>query len=156
MKQKMQALWEEVQAAEAEIGEGVAGALDRFISAGGLMVENFRMARSNFGKNRVSVAAFAQISAYLQGVLRVVQQRKTTRRNDLTSKALALQDRLERTLGCKLLNYGGQADIIVEDDEAPEPDKSAAGKYLTIRVTEFYGLGSEDWLNLIVKVGQQM
>jgi len=54
MKQKMQLLWEEVQAAEAEIGEGVAGALDRFISAGGTMVENFRMARSNFGKNKVS------------------------------------------------------------------------------------------------------
>ena len=99
MKQKMQALWEEVQTAETEIGEGVAGALDRFISAGGTMVENFRMARSNFGKNRVSL--WIRRSADLKGVMRIVKQRRSVKRTDLTSKALALQDRLERTLGCE-------------------------------------------------------
>lgn len=56
MQQRMKELWEEVQAAEAVIdagGEGFTMALDRFIAAAGTMVENFRMARGNFGRNRV-------------------------------------------------------------------------------------------------------
>lgn len=53
MKQKMQALWDEVRMAEEAIGEGVDGALERFILAAGTMVENFRLARSNFDKTRV-------------------------------------------------------------------------------------------------------
>ena len=44
------------------------------------------------------------------------------------------------------------ADIVVEDEEAPDAEKSPAGEYYTVRVTDFYGLGAEDWLNLIVKV----
>jgi general transcription factor 3C polypeptide 3 (transcription factor C subunit 4) len=55
MKQKMHALWDEVRTAEEAIGEGVHGALERFILAAGTMVENFRLARSNFDKNRVRV-----------------------------------------------------------------------------------------------------
>lgn len=56
MRQRMTELWEEVQAAEAAIdggGDGFSVALDRFIAAAGTMVENFRLARGNFGKNRV-------------------------------------------------------------------------------------------------------
>lgn len=55
MKQKMRQMWEEVQEAEAGIAEGDLGALDRFIFAAGTMIENFRFAKSNFRKNRVSV-----------------------------------------------------------------------------------------------------
>lgn len=51
----MQILWSEVQAAEEGIEEGDLGALDRFIYAAGTMIENFRLAKSNFNKNRVSV-----------------------------------------------------------------------------------------------------
>jgi general transcription factor 3C polypeptide 3 (transcription factor C subunit 4) len=54
MRQKMQEMWEEVQDAEAALAEGNNGALDRFIYAAGTMIENFRLARSNFTKNRVS------------------------------------------------------------------------------------------------------
>lgn len=56
MKLKMQSLWEEVQEAEAGIAEGDMGALERFIYAAGTMVENYRLARSNFTKSRVSAS----------------------------------------------------------------------------------------------------
>jgi general transcription factor 3C polypeptide 3 (transcription factor C subunit 4) len=54
LRAKMQQLWEEVREAEAGIESGDAGALDRFVGAAGLMIENFRLAKHNFGKNRVS------------------------------------------------------------------------------------------------------
>jgi len=44
------------------------------------------------------------------------------------------------------------AELAVEDEEAPDAGKPSADKSYTIRVTEFYGLGAEDWLNLIIKV----
>jgi general transcription factor 3C polypeptide 3 (transcription factor C subunit 4) len=53
MRLQMQELWAEVQVAEVEISEGKVGALDAFIQAAGTMVENFRLARNNFLKNRV-------------------------------------------------------------------------------------------------------
>lgn len=58
MRTRMQELWEQVQTAEAEIQEGHPTALDRFIEAAGTMVENFRLAKSNFGKNRVSITCY--------------------------------------------------------------------------------------------------
>ena len=54
MRSTMESLWQEVQAAEAGIQENEAGALDRYIQAAGTMIENFRLAKGNFGKSRVS------------------------------------------------------------------------------------------------------
>jgi hypothetical protein len=53
LRTKMNDLWREVQEAEAGIEAGDAGALDRFIGAAGVMIENFRLAKANFGKHRV-------------------------------------------------------------------------------------------------------
>ncbi len=55
MRSKMEESWAEVKSAEEGIDEGDLGALDRFIYAAGTMIENFRLAKSNFTKNRVSV-----------------------------------------------------------------------------------------------------
>lgn len=49
----MASLWEEVQEAEQGINEGEPWALDKFIHSAGTMVETFRLAKSNFTKNRV-------------------------------------------------------------------------------------------------------
>ncbi len=54
MRLKMRSLWDEVLEAEQGIDEGDPGALDQFIYAAGTMIENFRLARSNFSKSRVS------------------------------------------------------------------------------------------------------
>lgn len=54
MRSTMESLWEEVKEAEAGIEEGDVGALDQFIQAAGTMIENFRLAKGNFTKTRVS------------------------------------------------------------------------------------------------------
>lgn len=51
----MASLWEEVQEAEQGINDGEPWALDKFIHSAGTMVETFRLAKSNFTKNRVSL-----------------------------------------------------------------------------------------------------
>jgi general transcription factor 3C polypeptide 3 (transcription factor C subunit 4) len=56
MREQMHAFWDDIQQAEAALEEGEPGALDRFMYAAGTMIENFRLAKSNFGKNRVSYA----------------------------------------------------------------------------------------------------
>jgi len=40
---------------------------------------------------------------------------------------------------------------VEEDEEPPEADKTS--KYITLRISEFYGLNCEEWLNLVIKVG---
>lgn len=50
----MQGLWDDVQKAEDGINNGDPWALDKFIHAAGTMIETFRLAKSNFTKNRVS------------------------------------------------------------------------------------------------------
>lgn len=50
----MQGLWEDVQKAEDGINNGDPWALDKFIHSAGTMIETFRLAKSNFTKNRVS------------------------------------------------------------------------------------------------------
>ncbi|WWC67957.1 uncharacterized protein I206_101876 [Kwoniella pini CBS 10737] len=84
MRSQMQNLWKDVQDAEKGIEEGDIGALDRFISAAGTMIENYRMNRGNFSKSR--------------GVVRIIKSRKQ-RRNDVDTQAREMQDRLERMLG---------------------------------------------------------
>ncbi|OCF58798.1 hypothetical protein L486_03288 [Kwoniella mangroviensis CBS 10435] len=91
MRSQMQNLWKDVQDAERGIEEGDIGALDRFISAAGTMIENYRLNRGNFSKSR--------------GVVRVLKSRKF-KRNDVDYQAREMQDRLERVLG-------------FEDDEGP-------------------------------------
>ncbi|ORX38805.1 hypothetical protein BD324DRAFT_655212, partial [Kockovaella imperatae] len=119
MKTTMQSLWEDVQAAEEGIANGDLQALDRFIDAAGTMVENFRLAKANFNKTR--------------GVTRIAKSAKRPKTNDLTSEALALQDRLERAMG-------------FEDEQ-----EEATSKYVVVRQTSFYGLDCEEWLSLVVK-----
>jgi general transcription factor 3C polypeptide 3 (transcription factor C subunit 4) len=55
MSTTMQELWQQVQSAEQGITSDPAeeGALDRFVMAAGTMIENYRLARSNFTKGRV-------------------------------------------------------------------------------------------------------
>lgn len=65
MRQKMQEFWEEVQMAEAGIMNGDFGSLDRFVAAAGTMIENFRLAKANFSKNRAS----SQFVEFRMGVL---------------------------------------------------------------------------------------
>ncbi|ODO08005.1 hypothetical protein I350_03588 [Cryptococcus amylolentus CBS 6273] len=84
MRSQMQSLWLDVQAAERGTMEGEEGAVDRFVEAAGVLVENYRMDRSNFGKNR--------------GVVRVLKSKKA-KKNDIDDQAAEMQDRLERTLG---------------------------------------------------------
>ncbi|WWC86899.1 uncharacterized protein L201_001778 [Kwoniella dendrophila CBS 6074] len=85
MRSQMQNLWKDVQDAERGIEEGDIGALDRFISAAGTMIENYRLNRGNFSKSR--------------GVVRILKSRKQQRKNDVDSQAQEMQDRLERMLG---------------------------------------------------------
>lgn len=56
MRGRMQGLWADVISAEEGIGNGEPGALDKFIYSAGTMIETFRLAKSNFGKNRVSLS----------------------------------------------------------------------------------------------------
>lgn len=49
----MNSLWDDVQIAEEGINDGEPWALDKFIHAAGTMIETFRLAKSNFTKNRV-------------------------------------------------------------------------------------------------------
>ena len=48
------ALWEDVKYAEQGVTDGIRGAIDAFLEASGDMIEIFRMAKNNFGKDRVS------------------------------------------------------------------------------------------------------
>lgn len=54
MRARMHDLWDDVQAGITGIEEGDPEGLNRFIFAAGTMIENFRLARGNFSKNRVS------------------------------------------------------------------------------------------------------
>lgn len=54
LRSQMQNLWADVQEAERGTMEGEEGALERFVESAGLLIENYRMDRSNFTKNRVS------------------------------------------------------------------------------------------------------
>ena len=40
----------------------------------------------------------------------------------------------------------------MEEEEEPL-DAEKASKYITLRISEFYGLNCEEWLNLVIKVG---
>jgi general transcription factor 3C polypeptide 3 (transcription factor C subunit 4) len=62
MRHKMAEYWEEVQEAEAGIASGNIGALDKFVSAAGVMIENFRLAKRNFQKNRVCLNLWARMA----------------------------------------------------------------------------------------------
>jgi hypothetical protein len=55
MRQKMVSLWQEVLEAERSLVEGDVGALDMFIQAAGTMIDNHRMAKHMFSRNRVSL-----------------------------------------------------------------------------------------------------
>ncbi|EIW71252.1 hypothetical protein TREMEDRAFT_27203, partial [Tremella mesenterica DSM 1558] len=116
MHSLMQSLWKDVQAAEEGIANGEVGALDKFVYAAETMVENFRVARNNFGKNR--------------GVVRVRKYPKQ-RKNDLTTQAQELQERLEREMGREFITY--------------------SSAYVILRSTDLYGLGYEEWLALVIK-----
>lgn len=48
------ALLEDVKYAEQGVTDGIRGAIDAFLEASGDMIEIFRMAKQNFGKDRVS------------------------------------------------------------------------------------------------------
>ena len=100
MRIKMQSLWNEVQEAEVAIDSGDAGALDRFILAAGTMIENLRLAKHNFGKDRVSRSSKPGSLADAKGVRRVPIRSKGTTKN-VDDQAQAMQDRLERVMGCK-------------------------------------------------------
>ena len=54
MRTRMHSFWEDVKTAEEGIDNGDMGALDDFIYAAGTMIENYRLAKGNFAKNRVS------------------------------------------------------------------------------------------------------
>lgn len=54
-RQRMGNMWETVKQAEEGIGRGVQGDIEAFMQVAGTMVETFRLAGRNFGKNRVSL-----------------------------------------------------------------------------------------------------
>jgi hypothetical protein len=87
----------------------------------------------------------------LQGVTRVDNRKKG--KEDIAGKAEEMQDRLERTLGCKSTGMGQGTNIQVEEEDAPEEGSATevGERYTILRHTDFYGLGCEEWLNLIVK-----
>jgi general transcription factor 3C polypeptide 3 (transcription factor C subunit 4) len=64
MRSAMQSLWQQVQSAERgiEASPPEEGALERFIQSAGTMIENYRLARTNFTKGGVSYTSKA--SAY--------------------------------------------------------------------------------------------
>lgn len=66
----------------------------------------------------------------------MAKKRKYGSKNDLASQAIAMQDRLERTLG-------------FEDETPIDPTTK---DYEVIRQTSFYGIEVEGWLSLTIKV----
>jgi hypothetical protein len=62
----MERLWTDARSAEAGIEAGEPGALDLFVDAAGTMIETYRLARGNFGKNRVGPSGDQLIIGYLE------------------------------------------------------------------------------------------
>lgn len=75
-----------------------------------------------------------------QGIVRIPKRRKYGTKSDIASQAQAMQDRLERIMGL--------------EDETPL-DGSGRVDYEVRRQTDFYGISSEDWLALMIKVGNR-
>jgi len=102
LRSKMQALWSEVQGAEEGIEQGDIGALERFVEAAGTMIENYRLSKGNFTKARVSafIRSKTMASWCSQGVARILKTRNTGKGSDYEGQLLAMQDRLERVMGC--------------------------------------------------------
>ena len=85
--------------------------------------------------------------------MRILKTRKYGTRSDLTSQAMAMQDRLERVMGCAWAARSVDSLMDTVEDETPlDQNQSGNSNYLTVRTTEFYGLGCEEWLTLIIKV----
>lgn len=103
MRDQMQQLWNDVCVAEEGIDSGDLGALDTFIQAAGTMIENYRMAKGNFTKSRVSAVFAARGGTDCQGITRVAKTSKLGKRKDIDGQLLDMQDRLERTMGCQFL-----------------------------------------------------
>ncbi|KAL7422288.1 transcription factor TFIIIC subunit tfc4 [Cryptotrichosporon argae] len=119
----LQKLWGEMEAAELAANEPdpPPRALDRFLEAAGSLIETFRLAPKNFGKNR--------------GVTRQLKAPKYVQKRDVHADAIATRERLERKMG-------------LPTDAA---DATEEVRYRIIRQTEFYGIEAEAWLNLIIK-----
>jgi general transcription factor 3C polypeptide 3 (transcription factor C subunit 4) len=88
----------------------------------------------------------------IQGVVRIAKERKG-QKQDFDTRAKEIQDRLERTMGCKwrLVLVGNRGLRIAVEDETPQ-EESGPSKYLVMRQTDFYGLDMEEWLVLVIKV----
>jgi general transcription factor 3C polypeptide 3 (transcription factor C subunit 4) len=84
-------------------------------------------------------------------VVRIAKERKG-QKQDFDTRAKEIQDRLERTMGCKwrLVLVGDRGLRIAVEDETPQ-EESGPSKYLVMRQTDFYGLDMEEWLVLVIK-----
>lgn len=143
----MASLWEEVQEAERGINEGEPWALDKFIHSAGTMVETFRLAKSNFTKNRVgnkcdSDADHARVSPACSRIASTARRAMPIRDSwpctTVWSVYLDVSALLRPTLTAP-----------VEDDTPL--DQTGRPDYEVVRQTSFYGIGTEDWLALTIK-----
>jgi hypothetical protein len=87
-------------------------------------------------------------------VIRASRERRSAPKKDLESQALALQDRLERGLGCELLR--GRLRILTDGpvDEEAGPATGETLTYIARRVDSFYKHSREEWLTLIIKASR--
>ncbi|WOO80159.1 Transcription factor tau subunit sfc4 [Vanrija pseudolonga] len=122
MADTMKRLFQDAEAAEEQLNEGEPWALEAFTEAADRMIETFRLAKSNFSKNR--------------GVTRVITNRKKSAKSNIDSEVMDMQDRLERTLGFN------------EEHDKPIEGKL---EYAIRRQEDFYGIKSEDWLAITIK-----
>ncbi|KAL1412045.1 transcription factor TFIIIC subunit tfc4 [Vanrija albida] len=122
MADTMKRLFQDAELAEQQLNEGEPWALEAFTEAADRMIETFRLAKSNFSKNR--------------GVTRVITNRKKGSKSNIDSEVMDMQDRLERTLGFN------------EEHDKPIEGKL---EYAIRRQEDFYGIKSEDWLAITVK-----
>ncbi len=83
--------------------------------------------------------------------MRIPKTRKYGTKSDLTSQAMMMQDRLERVMGCEYGIWRKVRLIDVVEDEIPL-GQTGGSNYLTVRMTDFYGLDCEEWLTLVIKV----
>lgn len=68
MRSTMVSLWEEVLDAERMLDDGDVGALEMFIQAAGTMIDNHRMAKHMFKRDKVGLSflTFALLSSILR------------------------------------------------------------------------------------------
>jgi hypothetical protein len=146
MRQNLQGMLQELHELEATVAEKESReAFEEYMMLAGSMVETFRLAGRNFGKNRV-----CQHRSPL--IYRACHVSRSMCAND---KAVPMPWQTRPMIcshawkGSLAVGHSLASLITVEND--PKPDEEEVT--ITKRQTDFYGIGAEEWMALIIKVG---